>query len=454
LLTDEPLYIGIDVGKQRHDRFEACPALTFENSREGFRALFDRICAYAPTEHCSVLMERTGHYHRPLEQYLQEVDLPVYLMQVQERPSALLKSDKRDALRLANHLFNQLDRGVQLSDKAHLVRRVVPPSPAVTQLKGLVRHRYELVRETTRRKNKLTAIADQLFPEFTRIFKDPNRTVALSLRERFPTPHAVVTASLGGLRELRQGRHPSDAELVELQRLATDSIGVKDVVRQRGLVLEQEQLIHELSLLPRHVDQLDDAIIAVVNDVREGRILRSIPGVGPIMAAAILAAIGSIHYFPSAAALKAYLGWAPVVRQSGATLARASLTRGGTRLTKQIIYQAASLAIRQPDSEWAQLYDCLVKAKCPYDERRRERIGKRRVMGRVAGQMIELMYALLKRDAELLAALPRHQEPPPPMVYEQAIHHRHRTGGYISLKSQRTMTTTLTLLTPLQESHE
>jgi transposase len=398
-------------------------------------------------------MERTGHYHRPLEQYLQEVDLPVYLMQVQERPNTLLKSDKRDALGLANHLFNQLDRGIQVPDKAHLVRRIVPPTPAVAQLKGLVRHRYELVRETTRRKNKLTAIADQLFPELTRIFKDPNRLVALSLRERFPTPHAVATASLGSLRELRQGRHPSEAELVELQRLATDSIGVKDVVRQRGLILEQEQLIHELALLQRHLDQLDDAIIAVVSDTREGCILRSVPGVGPIMAAAILAAIGSIYNFPSAAALKAYLGWAPVVRQSGATLARVSLTRGGTRVTKQIIYLAVSLAIRQPNSEWAQLYDRLVKAKCPYDERRRERIGKRRVMGRVAGQMIELMYALLKRDAELLATLQPHQEPPPPMVYVQAIHH-HRTGGYISLKTQQRVTTTLTLLPPLNDSRE
>jgi transposase len=399
-------------------------------------------------------MERTGHYHRPLEQYLQEVDLPVYLMQVQERPSALLKRDKRDALSLANHPFNQLDRGVQLADKAHLVHRIAPPTPAVAQLKGLVRHRYELVRETTRRKNKLTAIADQLFPELTRIFKDPNRLVALSLRERFPTPHAVATASLRNLRELRLGRHPSDAELVELQRWATDSIGVKEVARQRGLILEQEQLIHELTLLQRHLNQLDDAIISIVSDAREGRILRSMPGVGPLMAATILAAIGSIHNFPSAAALKAYLGWAPVVRQSGATLAHASLTRGGTRMTKQIIYLAVSVAIRQPDSEWAQLYDRLVKAKCPYDERRRERIGKRRVMGRVAGQMIEMTYALLKRDAELLATLQPHQEPPSPMVYEQAVHHLHRTGGYVSLKSQRARPPRLALLPPLQERHE
>ncbi len=47
----ESLYIGVDVGKRqhvagfvsttllaRHQRFEACPALQFANSRGGFRA--------------------------------------------------------------------------------------------------------------------------------------------------------------------------------------------------------------------------------------------------------------------------------------------------------------------------------------------------------------------------------------------------------------------------------
>ncbi len=115
LLTNESLYIGIDVGKLkhvagfvsmtlllRHDRFEACPAFVFENSREGFRALVERVRSLAPLEHCFVVMERTGHYHRALQQYLQELDIPVYVMHVQSRPAGMLKTDKRDALTLAN----------------------------------------------------------------------------------------------------------------------------------------------------------------------------------------------------------------------------------------------------------------------------------------------------------------------------------------------------------------
>ncbi len=94
-LADETLYIGIDVGKHshvagflsstllaRHERFESCPVLTFEQSREGFRRLIDRVRSYVPIEQCHVILEKTGHYHHALEQYLLELDISVFVMHV------------------------------------------------------------------------------------------------------------------------------------------------------------------------------------------------------------------------------------------------------------------------------------------------------------------------------------------------------------------------------------
>jgi len=449
MLKNESLYLGIDIGKskhvagflsktllERHSRFEACPALVFENSREGFRLLVERLRELAPLEHCFILMERTGHYHRPLEQYLQELDLPVYVIHVQSRQAGMLKTDKRDALMLANTLYSQLELGVQVPNKLQLVRRVVPPTEAAAQLKGLIRHRYELVRESTQRKNKLTAICDELFPELTRVIKDPNALVALALREQFPTPAALATASFTTLQQIRGGaRSLSDAKLLEMQQLASQSIGVKGLIRQRGLVLEQGQLIKELRLLREHVEQLEQEIVTIVEHAREGQILLSVPGYGPVTAATIIAAVGSIYNFPSASALKSYFGWAPVVAQSGSTLDRSRLTRGGTRTMKQIMFLAVLQAIRLRDNEWARLYERLVKAKCPYDERTQSHTGKTRVIGRVAGQMTETIYALLKRDAELLSKVPLGQEPPPPLLYDPEVHRYHRQGHYRPLKS-------------------
>jgi hypothetical protein len=74
LLAEAPLYVGMDIGKRahvagflsttllaRHQRFEHCPALSFENSREGFRSLIDRIQTYVPLVQVQVLLEVTGH---------------------------------------------------------------------------------------------------------------------------------------------------------------------------------------------------------------------------------------------------------------------------------------------------------------------------------------------------------------------------------------------------------
>jgi transposase len=449
-LTSESLYVGVDVGKhkhvagfvsrtllERHERFEGCPALAFDNAREGFRALVERLEPYAPLEQVFVLLEKTGHYHHALLQYLLDRDIAVHLVHVQERAAGLLKTDKRDALGLANRLYTQLELGAQVADKSQLVRRAIPPTEAAALLRGLVRHRYELVHEATRRKNKLTAICDELFPEFASIFKDPNAAGALAVRAAFPTPYAVAMAATADLLALRVGHHPSEAKLRQVQTVAATSIGTHDLGRQRGLVLEQRQLIRELRLLQTHIAELDAEIGTIVAASREGRILTSIPVIGPLQAAAIIAAIGHIDNFASAAALRAYCGWAPQITRSGKTLDQAQLTRGGTRTMKATLYLVVANAIQRPDCEWARLYARLVPLKCGYDERRQRYVGKNTVMARIAGQLVSTIYALLKRDAELLARCAPGGQVPDPTLYDPAVHRAHREGHYRPLRPMR-----------------
>ncbi|HLZ62991.1 MAG TPA: transposase, partial [Ktedonosporobacter sp.] len=169
---------------------------SFDNSREGFRSLIARISAYVPLTQVYVVMEVTGHYHRALMQYLQELDIPVYVIHVQKRQAGLLKTDKRDALGLANMLYSQLEKGLQMGDPMQAIRRMAPATEAAAQLRGMVQHRYELIMESTRRKNKLIALSDEIFPEVTQVFKMPTLPTALAFRKQFPTPQALALASL------------------------------------------------------------------------------------------------------------------------------------------------------------------------------------------------------------------------------------------------------------------
>lgn len=300
----------------------------------------------------------------------------------------------------------------------------------------MVRHHYELSQESARRKNKLISICDELFPEFTQIFKDPTLPSALALREKFPTPHAIATASMAALCEVRKGNYPSEERLARFQQLAAQSIGTKDVIRQRALVFEQAQLISELKLIREHLQQLETEIYRIVEQSREGKILLSLPPMGPIMAATIIATIGTIANFEKAAELKSYFGWAPVVTQTGTTVDQVALTHGGTRMMKLMMYMMVLRAIRM-DGEWSRLYERLVPKKCSYDERTRRYKGKIKVIGRIAGQIISLIFMLLKTDQEVLSKVPPGTTPPEPKLYDPAVHKSHCEGHYQSSKPKR-----------------
>jgi transposase len=448
LLAQETLYVGVDIGKRahvagflsvtllaRHQRFEHCPALSFDNSREGFRSLLDRIQTFVPLTQAQVLLEVTGHYHRALMQYLQELDIPVYIIHVQKRREGLLKSDKRDALGLANLLYNQLEKGIQMDDPLQAVRRLAPPTEAAAQLRGMVQHHAELVVESTQRKNKLTSICDELFPELTRLLRNPNLPTALALRSRFPTPAQLAQASFAELREAR-GRtcSVSDAKLLELQRLATQSIGIKDPARVSALIFEQQQLIAELHLLGEHLEQLEQRIVQIVEQSRDGKILTSIPGIGSQAAASLIATIGTIANFERPAQLKSYFGWVPKIAQSGSTLDWSHLTPRGVRSMRQTMYLIVWRAI-QWDTDWKEVYDRLVARKCHVDERTRRLVGREKVIGRLAGQMTSVIFVLLKKDQELLAHLAPGATPPEPQLYDSALHRKHRLGQYQASQS-------------------
>jgi transposase len=444
MLPHETLYVGVDIGKKthvagfisatllaRHQRFESCPALSLDNTREGFRTLVDRISTYVPLTQVYVLMEVTGHDYRACMQYLQELDIPVYVIHIQKRQPGLLKTDKRDALGLANILYSQLEKGIQVGDPLQAVHRLAPPVEIAAGLRGLVRHRYELVAEKTQRKNKLTAICDEVFPEFTQVFKDPNKVTALAFREQFPTPHALATASLNALLAARGStRSLSEASLLELHHLASQSIGIKDPARLRGLVFEQDQLIQELRLIEHHLDQIETEMERLVENSREGKILRSIPGIGAIPAATIIAMIGNIANFSRASQLKSYFGWAPKVTQSGQYLDQARLSPRGTRQMKLTMYLVVWTAITIKDCEWAKIYERLVPIKCSYNEKTRRYTGRGKVIRRIAGQIISVIYTLLKKDQEVMSHLKPGMKAPEPILYDPEIHRRHRAGHY------------------------
>ena len=427
------LFVGIDIGKTscvaaflstdllaRYHRYESCPTLNFPQTRTGFEKLLATIARYGAVSDCHLLLELTGHYGRALEQYVLEQGLSVYQVHVQKRETRD-KSDKRDAQGLAAMLYNQIERHILLAEKSQTIRRLIVPNATERLLQGLVQHRSELTRETVRHKNKLTAIADELFPELTQVFRDPNSITALKYREAFPTPQKIATVEMDALYALRKRNHPGNVALANLHQLARQSIGTKDESRLKSLTIEQHQLIAELRLLKEHEEALNIEIKQAVQASREGQILTSFKVIGSVQAGMLIAGIGSIANFESAAKLRAYCGWAPRQDQTGTSYDTVVLAKGGNRLLRHTVYLITLNAVRL-DTPFRALYRRLLPLKCTYDERLKRYTGQMKVIGRIAGQLITVIYTLLKRDYDVLARLPVGQKPPAPELYDPTKH--------------------------------
>ncbi|GCE14164.1 IS110 family transposase [Tengunoibacter tsumagoiensis] len=433
----ERLYVGIDIAKSKHvagflsapllasrQKFNNCPSFSFQNTREGFEFLVSRMADQAPLAMCLVIVENTGHYGRALIQYLRAHHIEIYSIHAAKRLSKN-KTDRSDALNLANILYNQEELKVQASDAQLEAHRYEEATATAAQLAVLAQRRQELTQGITKIRNKLTAICDELFPEFVTVIKDPNLPTALAIRHQYPTAAHVAAASVDDLLALRSARtkKPGRPTLQRLVDVAKFSVGNVDEFRIRGLIIEQRQLIEELRLANQHADELDRDIAAILAESREGAILMSIDGIGPTHAASIIAAIGNINNFESASKLRGYFGWSPRWTQTGTTIDSATLDKGGNNMLKSTMYLVAMVAIKN-DTEWKAIYDRLVPIKCRYDDRKKTYSGKIKVLGRIAGQIVGVIYSLLKRDSDYLARLEPGQSASAsaPVLYSREVH--------------------------------
>jgi transposase len=78
-----------------------------------------------------------------------------------------------------------------------------------------------------------------------------------------------------------------------------------------------EVLLTELEELEAKIRAFEERIVATFSETAEITLLRTIPGIGPILAEVIASEIGDIGRFATAARLASYAGTAPSVHASG-----------------------------------------------------------------------------------------------------------------------------------------
>lgn len=302
--------------------------LTFSNNRGGFALLLDAL----GDGKAKAVIESTGNLWVPLYTTLEEAGVEVVLANPKKTRAiaeARLKNDKVDARTLADLL------------RADLVAPSYVPPKKIRELRNLIRHRINLVRDRTRLKNRVHALLDKY-------------------ELRFGGTDLFGKAGTEWLKSIKEELSWVD-----------------------GLTLEAN--LRQIELLNQLIDEADLRIALEAADSEDVRLLMTIPGVDYYTALLILTEIGDIHRFPGPEKLVSWIGLAPRVHQSGEKLRSGAITKEGSPRLRWALIQAARVAVR---------WDCHLSEKYLRIMRRR---GDGKAIVAVAREIAVAMYHMLTR---------------------------------------------------------
>lgn len=236
---------------------------------------------------------------------------PKALVRYRERHGqAGAKSDPADATTLANVLRTD--------------RHVHRPLPAISDqglaIKALARQHQEAIWTLHQTVSRLRAVLLDFYPQAVKAFPKLHQHAATTILAAAPTPSAGQRLTSRRVEALlhRCGRR-NDPALVEqiLTDLKTPALRQSEPVEQ-ALGVTVDGLLKIIVAMRGAVDQLESELAAAFDQHQLAPVLQSVPGLGPILAARVLAEIGdNPARFTTAAGLRAFAGTAPVTRASG-----------------------------------------------------------------------------------------------------------------------------------------
>ena len=336
------IIVAVDVAKDKHDCFITntdgevlFDSFVIQNNQDGFEDLFQKICSVTDSpQNVKVGLEATGHYHLNLLGYLLDKGFPTCLINPLQtslfRKSLSFrktKTDPVDARAIARLLMS--DRTLQPYSLTSYQNQ---------ELKSLTRYRADKVRERAKLKSSLARLVVILFPELEKLVPILHMATIYDLLHEFPGASYVASAHLTRLSHLisesSKGRYDKEKAL-EIREAARHSIGSVSPAKS----LELRHAIDHIRFLDDEIDEVEAQIFALL-DKDPPRML-DIPGMGPHMAAVIVAEVGDFNRFSSPDKLLAYAGLSPSTYQSGQlTSTYAKMEKRGSRYLRCALFNA------------------------------------------------------------------------------------------------------------------
>ena len=395
-----PLFVGIDVSSGNNVAYLMNPdgskhsSFSVQNNLGGAKLLSERIVSALSSmqlEHVVIGLEATSIYGDSLVYALREdgrlgrfqrkihVLNPKQVKKFKEAYPDLPKNDFVDAFVIADHLrFGRIAREVYMDDYRYQA------------LRTLTRARFDVIQNLTREKQRF---ANYLFLKCSGMAQDKDiqntSATTIALMERFETVDDLANADLDELTAFleEKGRNFADPETKAkaIKVAARNSYRLPSTVNY-SVNQAMSVSIASMRALEKQVKILDKAIEQQFEIIPNP--LTSIPGIGKVYSAGIIAEIGDIHRFDSQASIAKFAGLVWTQHQSGDFEAEHSqMIKTGNRYLRYYLLEAAN-SVRRCDFEFRRYYDLKFKEV--------NRFQHKRALALTARKLVRLVFRLLK----------------------------------------------------------
>ena len=316
------IFVGDDWGEVQHDitvlgeHGEPLDHLCIGDTVDGARRLQSLLADHADTPEEVVVAIETAHGLLP--QLLVAAGYQVYVVnplaatRYRERHTVSgAKSDAGDSKMLADLV--RTDR--------HNHRRYLGDTDLAAAVKVLARSHKELIWSRQRQVNQLRSILRVYYPIILSIFDELGSDEALALLHRAPTPaegRSLSRAKIRSLLESAGRKRGLDARAQAIQdALRSPQLEAPPLVT-RAYGITVRAMVAVLRTTREQIAGLEAELAQSFEKHPDAEILRSLPGLGAVLGARVLAEFGDEPTrFPDAKARKNYAGTSPITRASG-----------------------------------------------------------------------------------------------------------------------------------------
>ena len=335
--------VGIDIGKNHHEASIVSPegkqigrSLRFATTHKGADSLMSFIFKNIGNSPCVFGMEATGHYWYPIYSFLKVKGYTIYVINPIQSDSLrkmYIRQTKNDSI--DSFLIAEVIRFGQFGTTSMADENILA-------MRQLCRYRDSVISSRTEIKLRIGTIMEQIFPEYEKQFSSLWVSTSMGILEKYLTPENIENAPIDELFEIikdKSHNRLTKAKAISIKEAAADTFGIK--IAQDAFSFQLKQLIDRMNFLDKQIEALDCQILEYYE--KFDCYLHTIPGIGMIAAATILAEIGDINRFKSSSALVAFAGIDPTVRQSGEfSSTHNHMSKRGSPYLRHAIFLAAT----------------------------------------------------------------------------------------------------------------